>query len=91
MTSARGHGAIVYCLNSGSDDSLTDHHNVLHRCLVMSVQRFLKLEESLELLNNLDSDENDVEIAVLPPGASAYGVIIRHMARETSLHPISDK
>ncbi|GFX83612.1 hypothetical protein TNCV_325611 [Trichonephila clavipes] len=29
MTSARGHGAIVYCLNSGSDDSLTGRHNVL--------------------------------------------------------------
>lgn len=36
----------------------------------MSVQRFLKLEEALELLNILDSDESDVEIAVLPPDAS---------------------
>ncbi|GFX31259.1 hypothetical protein TNCV_2027601 [Trichonephila clavipes] len=27
MTSARGHGAIVYCLNSGSEDSQTGHHN----------------------------------------------------------------
>ncbi|GFX98779.1 hypothetical protein TNCV_1503551 [Trichonephila clavipes] len=27
MTCARGHGAIVYCLNSGSDDSLTGRHN----------------------------------------------------------------
>ncbi|GFT95873.1 uncharacterized protein TNCV_312151 [Trichonephila clavipes] len=27
MTSAHGHGAIVYCLNSGSDDSLTGRHN----------------------------------------------------------------
>ncbi|GFY06318.1 transposable element Tcb1 transposase [Trichonephila clavipes] len=27
MTSVRGHGAIVYCLNSGSDDSLTGCHN----------------------------------------------------------------
>ncbi|GFQ79299.1 hypothetical protein TNCT_145681 [Trichonephila clavata] len=36
----------------------------------MSLQRFLKLEESLELLNSLDSDESDVEIAVLPPDAS---------------------
>ncbi|GFW39953.1 hypothetical protein TNCV_5116361 [Trichonephila clavipes] len=27
MTSARGHGAIVYCLNSGSDDSQTGRHN----------------------------------------------------------------
>ncbi|GFY08187.1 hypothetical protein TNCV_1356001 [Trichonephila clavipes] len=32
----------------------------------MSVQRFLKLEEALELLNSLDSDESDIEIAVLP-------------------------
>ncbi|GFT50172.1 hypothetical protein TNCV_3622291 [Trichonephila clavipes] len=36
----------------------------------MSVQRFLKLEEALELFNNLDSDESDVEIAVLPPDAN---------------------
>ncbi|GFV97386.1 hypothetical protein TNCV_2038961 [Trichonephila clavipes] len=27
MTSARGHGAIVYCLNSGSDDSQAGRHN----------------------------------------------------------------
>ncbi|GFT95879.1 hypothetical protein TNCV_312181 [Trichonephila clavipes] len=27
MTSERGHGAIVYCLNTGSDDSLTGRHN----------------------------------------------------------------
>ncbi|GFT13919.1 hypothetical protein TNCV_2615651 [Trichonephila clavipes] len=27
MTSARGQGAIVYCLNSGSDDSQTGRHN----------------------------------------------------------------
>ncbi|GFW96672.1 hypothetical protein TNCV_2847291 [Trichonephila clavipes] len=27
MTSARGRGAIVYCLNSGSDDSLAGRHN----------------------------------------------------------------
>ncbi|GFW69679.1 uncharacterized protein TNCV_1883231 [Trichonephila clavipes] len=32
----------------------------------MSVQRFPKLEEALELLNSLDSDESDIEIAVLP-------------------------
>ncbi|GFV57447.1 hypothetical protein TNCV_1608921 [Trichonephila clavipes] len=32
----------------------------------MSVQRFLKLEEALELLNSLDSDESDIEIGVLP-------------------------
>ncbi|GFW98890.1 hypothetical protein TNCV_4655171 [Trichonephila clavipes] len=35
----------------------------------MSAQRFLKLEEALELLNSLDSDKSDVEIAVLPPDA----------------------
>ncbi|GFR10595.1 hypothetical protein TNCT_321791 [Trichonephila clavata] len=29
----------------------------------MSVQRFLKLEEALEVLNSLESDESDVEIA----------------------------
>ncbi|GFV65935.1 uncharacterized protein LOC103521360, partial [Trichonephila clavipes] len=28
MTSARGHGAIVYYLNSGSEDRQTGHHNV---------------------------------------------------------------
>ncbi|GFT28253.1 hypothetical protein TNCV_645821 [Trichonephila clavipes] len=27
MTSARGHGAIVYCLNSGSEDTQTGLHN----------------------------------------------------------------
>ncbi|GFY01645.1 hypothetical protein TNCV_2608281 [Trichonephila clavipes] len=27
MTSARSHEAIVYCLNSGSDDSQTGRHN----------------------------------------------------------------
>ncbi|GFX61390.1 hypothetical protein TNCV_4894341 [Trichonephila clavipes] len=27
MTCARGHGAIVYCLNSGSDDIQTGSHN----------------------------------------------------------------
>ncbi|GFV67951.1 hypothetical protein TNCV_1872331 [Trichonephila clavipes] len=36
----------------------------------MSVQRFLKLEGRLELLNSLDSDEIDAEIAVLPPDTS---------------------
>ncbi|GFR02738.1 hypothetical protein TNCT_537891 [Trichonephila clavata] len=36
----------------------------------MSAQIFLKLEEALELLNSLDSDQSDVEIAVLPPNAS---------------------
>ncbi|GFS68873.1 hypothetical protein TNCV_409471 [Trichonephila clavipes] len=36
----------------------------------MSVQRFLKLEKTLELLNSLDSDEIDFEIAVLPSDAS---------------------
>ncbi|GFX84672.1 hypothetical protein TNCV_724791 [Trichonephila clavipes] len=29
MTSARGHGAIVYCLNSGSEDRQTGRHNML--------------------------------------------------------------
>ncbi|GFS68345.1 hypothetical protein TNCV_3000371 [Trichonephila clavipes] len=29
MTSARGHWAIVYCLNSGSEDRQTGHHNML--------------------------------------------------------------
>ncbi|GFW16959.1 hypothetical protein TNCV_2760871 [Trichonephila clavipes] len=33
----------------------------------MSVKRFLKLEKALKLLNSLDSDESDVEIAMLPP------------------------
>ncbi|GFX38114.1 hypothetical protein TNCV_3837131 [Trichonephila clavipes] len=33
----------------------------------MSVQRFLKLDEALELLNSFDCD---VEITVLPPDAS---------------------
>ncbi|GFX52003.1 hypothetical protein TNCV_4653321 [Trichonephila clavipes] len=32
----------------------------------MSVQRFGKLEEALELLNSLVSDESDIEITVLP-------------------------
>ncbi|GFW96460.1 hypothetical protein TNCV_4357821 [Trichonephila clavipes] len=27
MTSARGHGAIVYCLNSGNEDRQTGRHN----------------------------------------------------------------
>ncbi|GFT61345.1 hypothetical protein TNCV_4091141 [Trichonephila clavipes] len=27
MASARGHGVIVYCLNSGSDDIQTGRHN----------------------------------------------------------------
>ncbi|GFY10792.1 hypothetical protein TNCV_1123151 [Trichonephila clavipes] len=29
MTSAHGHGAIVYCLNSGSEDRQTGRHNML--------------------------------------------------------------
>ncbi|GFU96833.1 hypothetical protein TNCV_5093071 [Trichonephila clavipes] len=29
MTSARGHGAIVYCLNSGSEDRQSGCHNML--------------------------------------------------------------
>ncbi|GFX31983.1 hypothetical protein TNCV_3408971 [Trichonephila clavipes] len=33
----------------------------------MSVQSFLKLEEVLKLLNSLDSDESDLQIAVLSP------------------------
>ncbi|GFQ86052.1 hypothetical protein TNCT_535481 [Trichonephila clavata] len=37
----------------------------------MPMQRFLKLEETLELLNSLDSEESEVEITVLPPEASA--------------------
>ncbi|GFT64230.1 hypothetical protein TNCV_2201091 [Trichonephila clavipes] len=39
-----------------------------HQCfpyLFMSVQRFLKLDEPLELLNNLDLDETDIEISLL--------------------------
>ncbi|GFX23359.1 hypothetical protein TNCV_4936741 [Trichonephila clavipes] len=36
----------------------------------MSVQRFLNLQESLEFLNSLDSDEIDFEIALLPTDAS---------------------
>ncbi|GFX00921.1 hypothetical protein TNCV_4578871 [Trichonephila clavipes] len=32
----------------------------------MSVQKFLKLEEALDLLNSLDSDKSDIEISVLP-------------------------
>ncbi|GFV56852.1 hypothetical protein TNCV_146041 [Trichonephila clavipes] len=32
----------------------------------MSVQRLLKFEEALELLNSLDSDDSDIEIAVIP-------------------------
>ncbi|XP_035229166.1 piggyBac transposable element-derived protein 3-like [Stegodyphus dumicola] len=36
----------------------------------MSVQMFLKLEEALKVFNRLDSDESEVEIAVLPPNAS---------------------
>ncbi|GFX91886.1 hypothetical protein TNCV_3577161 [Trichonephila clavipes] len=32
----------------------------------MSVQKFLKLEEALEFLNSIDSDESDGEIAVFP-------------------------
>ncbi|GFS65175.1 hypothetical protein TNCV_2331 [Trichonephila clavipes] len=32
----------------------------------MSVQKFLKSEEVLELLNSLDSNESDIYIAVLP-------------------------
>ncbi|GFV49047.1 uncharacterized protein TNCV_5065311 [Trichonephila clavipes] len=36
----------------------------------MSEQRFLKLDEALELLNSLDSDEREIKITVLPPDAS---------------------
>lgn len=43
---------------------------MLFTCIVISMQRFLKLKEMLELLNNLDSDENVVENAVLPWDAS---------------------
>ncbi|GFT25420.1 hypothetical protein TNCV_182461 [Trichonephila clavipes] len=39
--------------------------HVFHPCLVISVQRFLKLKEALELLNSLDSDESDIEISVI--------------------------
>ncbi|GFW56061.1 hypothetical protein TNCV_374671 [Trichonephila clavipes] len=37
---------------------------------VISVEGFLRLEEVLELLNSLNSDDIDVEIAVLPPNVS---------------------
>ncbi|GFR07751.1 hypothetical protein TNCT_589091 [Trichonephila clavata] len=40
----------------------------------MSVQRFLKLEEALESLNSLDSDESEVDIAVLPLDTSEPNV-----------------
>ncbi|GFW40211.1 hypothetical protein TNCV_5118941 [Trichonephila clavipes] len=46
-----------------------DKRNKRVPCKVISVQMFLKLEEVLELLNSLHSDESDVEIAVLPPEA----------------------
>ncbi|GFU80510.1 uncharacterized protein TNCV_2119571 [Trichonephila clavipes] len=40
MTSARGQEAIVYCLNSGSDDSLTGCHNAVrsagYKCLSLA-------------------------------------------------------
>ncbi|GFU39766.1 hypothetical protein TNCV_1949581 [Trichonephila clavipes] len=39
---------------------------MFYPCLLLSVHIFLKLEEALELLNSLDSDESDFEIAVLP-------------------------
>ncbi|GFQ78324.1 hypothetical protein TNCT_410661 [Trichonephila clavata] len=36
----------------------------------MSVQRFMKLEETLEFLSSLNSDESDFEIVVLLPDIS---------------------
>lgn len=36
----------------------------------MPLQRFLKLEEAVELLKRLDLDESDVELSVIPPNAS---------------------
>ncbi|GFV28141.1 hypothetical protein TNCV_678291 [Trichonephila clavipes] len=46
--------------------TLLGRQDVFHPFLVMSVQRILKLEEALDLLNSLDLDESDIEIAVLP-------------------------
>ncbi|GFW64419.1 hypothetical protein TNCV_1260081 [Trichonephila clavipes] len=37
MTSERGHGVIVYCLNSGSEDRQTGCHN--SKCCVKGIQR----------------------------------------------------
>ncbi|GFR01561.1 hypothetical protein TNCT_431361 [Trichonephila clavata] len=38
---------------------------MFHPCLVISVQMFQKIGEAIELFNSLDSDESDVEIAML--------------------------
>ncbi|GFU90452.1 transposable element Tcb2 transposase [Trichonephila clavipes] len=45
-------------------------NRLFHPCFAMSVERFLKLDEALGLLNTLDSDERDVEVFVLPPDIS---------------------
>ncbi|GFY05285.1 hypothetical protein TNCV_2207311 [Trichonephila clavipes] len=44
MTSARGHGAIVYCLNLGSEDSQTGRHMVKEsRCPLTIGEAYLKI------------------------------------------------
>ncbi|GFT87010.1 hypothetical protein TNCV_1257961 [Trichonephila clavipes] len=55
MISVRGHGAIVYCLSSGSDDSQTGRHNgkgepaphltIGEACLKIIMSSFLVLRE----------------------------------------------
>ncbi|GFX25962.1 hypothetical protein TNCV_2303441 [Trichonephila clavipes] len=56
----------------------------------MSVQRFLKLDEALELLNNLDSNEIGVEIAVLTPDASELTGVDEGAENEVNTNKITE-
>ncbi|GFT72786.1 hypothetical protein TNCV_406791 [Trichonephila clavipes] len=58
MTSARGHWAIVYCLNSGSDDTQTSSHNGKGRAgtpLTIGEACFKRIMSSLLMLREGDN------------------------------------
>lgn len=43
---------------------------VVSPCTAMSMQKFWKLKETWELLNGLESDDNDLKVVVLPSDAT---------------------
>ncbi|GFX07525.1 sorting nexin-29 [Trichonephila clavipes] len=86
MTSARGHGAIVYCLNSGSDDSLTGRHNddlgvqerqsLLSKLLDAVKQCQIRFGGRTEL-----ATENDSRVVCL---CAQFEAVLQHGIRKTN-------
>ncbi|GFY15663.1 hypothetical protein TNCV_1283111 [Trichonephila clavipes] len=88
MTSARGRGAIVYCLNSGSDDSQTGRHNEKRRAnapLTIGEACFKRIMSSFLVLREGDNRNRwrdgqvcpDVGQGIMAPWARRPGCALR--------------